>query len=80
MFVNESLKHLLQIPYLKSIDSLQKRNENLYQEIIKLQPGQKVVTTIVKDNLNYKVLLSATVFKIDQLQYKLIALEVLKFL
>jgi len=75
LWMNESLKHLLQIPYLKSIDSLQKRNENLFQEIIKLQPGQKVVTTIVKDNLNCKVLLSATVFKIDQLQYKLIAFQ-----
>jgi two-component system nitrogen regulation sensor histidine kinase NtrY len=75
LWMNESLKHLLQIPYLKSIESLQKRNEYLYQEIIKLQPGQKVVTTIVKDNLNYKVLLSATVFKIDQLQYKLIAFQ-----
>jgi two-component system nitrogen regulation sensor histidine kinase NtrY len=75
LWMNESLKHLLQIPYLKSIDSLQKRNENLYLEIIKLQPGQKVVTTIVKDNLNCKVLLSATVFTIDQLQYKLIAFQ-----
>jgi two-component system nitrogen regulation sensor histidine kinase NtrY len=75
LWMNESLKHLLQIPYLKSIDSLQKRNENLYQEIIKLQPGQKVVTTIVKDNLNCKVLLSATVFTIDQLHYKLIAFQ-----
>jgi signal transduction histidine kinase len=75
LWMNESLKHLLQIPYLKSIYSLQKRNENLYHEIIKLQPGQKVVTTILKDNTNCKVLLSATVFTIDTQQYKLIAFQ-----
>jgi signal transduction histidine kinase len=75
LWMNESLKHLLQIPYLKSIFSLQKRNENLYTEIANLQPGQKVVTTIVKDNSNCKVLLSATVFEIDQQKYKLIAFQ-----
>ena len=75
LWMNESLKHLLQIPYLKSIYSLQKRNENLYDEIVKLQPGQKVVTTILKDNTNCKVLLSATVFTIDTQQYKLIAFQ-----
>lgn len=75
LWMNESLKHLLQIPYLKTIDSLKKRNENLYLEIINLKPGNKVVTTILKDNSQCKLLLSATLFNIEKQQYKLIAFQ-----
>lgn len=75
LWMNESLKHLLQIPYLKTIDSLQKRNEKLFQEIAHLQAGQKLVSTIVRDNVNCKILLAATVFEIDKLKYKLIAFQ-----
>lgn len=75
LWMNESLKHLLQIPYLKSIYSLQKRNAGLYDEIVKLQQGQHVVTSIVKDSLSFKILLSATVFEIDEQKYKLIAFQ-----
>ncbi len=75
LWMNESLKHLLQIPYLKTIESLQKRNENLYQEIHGLKAGQKVVTSITKDNLSFKILLAATVFEIDKQKYKLIAFQ-----
>lgn len=75
LWMNESLKHLLQIPYLKSIDSLKKRNENLYQEITQLKAGQKIVTTIIKDNINCKILLAGTVFEIDKQKYKLIAFQ-----
>lgn len=75
LWMNESLKTLLQIPYLKTIYSLQKRNEGLHDEIIALLPGRKVVTTIMKDNTACKILLSATVFEIDKQTYKLIAFQ-----
>lgn len=75
LWMNESLKLLLQIPYLKTIHSLQKRNENLYNEILKLSPGQKIVTAISKDNSTYKVLLSATVFGSENKTYKLLAFQ-----
>jgi len=75
LWMNESLKVLLQIPYLKTIHSLEKRNENLYKEISKLSPGQKVVTSIARDSSTYKVLLSATMFGNENKTYKLIAFQ-----
>src|SRR5476651_1256129 len=38
-WINDAFKRLLGIPYLKSIQSLQKREELLYNEIINLKPG-----------------------------------------
>jgi two-component system nitrogen regulation sensor histidine kinase NtrY len=75
LWMNESLKNLLLIPYLKTIHSLEKRNENLYGEITQLPPGQKTVTSVMKDNSVCKVLLSATVFKNENKTYKLIAFQ-----
>lgn len=75
LWMNESLKVLLQIPYLKTVHSLEKRNENLYKEISKLSPGQKVVTSIARDSSAYKVLLSATMFGNENKTYKLIAFQ-----
>ena len=40
MWMNESLKLLLNIPYLKTIHSLEKRDEALYKEITALKPGE----------------------------------------
>ena len=75
LWMNESLKHILEIPYLKTIHSLEKRNEVLYHEILALLPGQKLVTTYTKDTSSLKVLLSATKFENENKQYKLIAFQ-----
>ncbi|MCD6065755.1 MAG: integral rane sensor signal transduction histidine kinase [Bacteroidetes bacterium] len=75
LWMNESLKALLHIPYLKTVHSLEKRNEPLYQEIIRLSAGQKAVTTISKDNSSFKVLLSATMFENEGHTFKLIAFQ-----
>jgi two-component system, NtrC family, nitrogen regulation sensor histidine kinase NtrY len=75
LWMNESLKQLLEIPYLKTIQSLEKRNDALFQEISLLLPGQKVVTTYTKSTHSLKVLLSATMFENDGKRYKLIAFQ-----
>ena len=75
LWMNESLKHILEIPYLKTIHSLEKRNDALYHEILALLPGQKLVTTYTKDTSSLKVLLSATKFENENKQYKLIAFQ-----
>jgi two-component system nitrogen regulation sensor histidine kinase NtrY len=75
LWMNESLKMLLQIPYLKTIYSLEKRNKNLYEQILELAPGTNVVTSILKDKNTYKVLLSATTFQNENKKYKLIAFQ-----
>lgn len=75
MWMNESLKQLLNIPYLKSIHSLEKRDEVLFNEITALKPGDHKVVTIITDKNNLKVLLSATAFQTEGKVYKLVAFQ-----
>lgn len=75
MWMNESLKLLLNIPYLKTIHSLEKRDEVLYKEITALKPGESKVLTITADKNMLKVLLSATAFQTESKVYKLIAFQ-----
>lgn len=75
LWMNESLKGLLQIPYLKTIHSLERRNGHLYHEILNLLRGQKTVTSITKDNSSFKILLSASMFENEHKTYKLIAFQ-----
>lgn len=75
LWMNEGLKKMLQIPYLKSINSLEKRNEELFNQINELTPGNNTVTVINSKNNNIKVLLSATSFQTDGHLYKLIAFQ-----
>lgn len=75
MWMNESLKQLLNIPYLKSIHSLEKRDEVLFNEITALKPGDHKVVTIITDKNNLKVLLSATAFQTEGKIYKLVAFQ-----
>jgi len=74
-WMNESLKNMLQIPYLKTIDSLEKRDPELQREIKALKPGESKVVTIKRDRNTAKTLLSATAFQTDGLVYKLIAFQ-----
>ena len=75
MWMNEALKTLLNIPYLKTIHSLEKRDEPLYQEITTLKPGESKVVSINADKSSLKVLLSATAFQTEGKVYKLIAFQ-----
>lgn len=75
LWMNESLKQLLQVPYLKSIYSLKKREPALYQQILDLQPGEKLITALRKERATVKVVLSATSFVTGQVKYKLIAFQ-----
>mgnify|MGYP003471618538 CR=1 FL=1 len=74
-WMNESLKKMLGIPYLKTIHSLEKRDQLLYHEIIALRPGEGKVVQLSKDRNIIKVLLSATAFQTDGKIYKLIAFQ-----
>ncbi len=75
LWMNESLKKMLQIPYLKSITSIKNRNDSLHEEIAHLKPGQAVITTLRAEQTNYKVLLSASNFQTEGKKYKLIAFQ-----
>ncbi len=75
MWMNEALKKMLGIPYIKTIHSMEKRAESLYAEIIDITPGESKVVSIKSDKIFLKVLLSATAFQTDGKKYKLIAFQ-----
>jgi len=75
IWMNESLKKLLQIPYLKTIQSLDKRDPELCFQIVNVAPGEKFVITIHQDKNKVKVVASATAFQTEGFQYKLVAFQ-----
>jgi two-component system nitrogen regulation sensor histidine kinase NtrY len=75
VWMNESLKRMLQLPYLKKIHSLAKRDEGLYNEIILLKSGESKIATAHLEREAFKVLLSATLFQTEGKLYKLIAFQ-----
>lgn len=75
MWMNEALKQMLHVPYIKNMQSLARRDEVLYNEIIAIMPGEKKVTSMKGDKVSVKVLLSATAFQTDNKKYKLIAFQ-----
>jgi two-component system, NtrC family, nitrogen regulation sensor histidine kinase NtrY len=75
VWMNESLKQMLQLPYLKTIYSLSKRDEELSKAIIALKPGENKIATAHPERSSFKILLSATAFQTDGKLYKLIAFQ-----
>ena len=75
VWMNESLKQILQLPYLKTIHSLAKRDHELYEDIIALKPGDGKITKAHIEKGSFKVLLSATAFQTEGKVFKLIAFQ-----
>ena len=71
MWMNESLKRLLKIPYLKTIQSLDKRDAVLCAHVVDLKPGDSSITDIHIDRNTLKILISATAFQTNEKRYKL---------
>src|ERR1700712_2070451 len=68
-WINEAFKNLIGIPYIKTIYSLEKREETLYNEIIKLKPGESKVVSIPRNQQIIKILMSASVLRSDDKIY-----------
>jgi two-component system nitrogen regulation sensor histidine kinase NtrY len=75
VWMNESLKRMLQLPYLKTIHSLSRRDAELTREILSLKPGDSRISTAHQERSSFKVLLSATAFQTEGKIYKLIAFQ-----
>jgi nitrogen fixation/metabolism regulation signal transduction histidine kinase len=75
VWMNDSLKRILGMPYLKSLQSLEKRDVYLFREIQQLQPGAGKIISISRDNGIVKVLASATAFQTDNKTFKLAAFQ-----
>lgn len=74
-WMNDTFKRMMDIPYLKTIHSLEKRDTGLYRETIDIKPGESKVTTIIKENRQVKILLAATVFQTEGKTNKVIAFQ-----
>lgn len=75
VWMNESLKKMLQLPYLKTIHSLSRRDAELYQSILKLKPGDNTISTAHLESSSFKIILSATTFQTDGEKFKLVAFQ-----
>ena len=74
-WMNEAIKTMLGVPYLKTINSMERRDPLLYQEVLNLRPGESKIVSLTRDKNVYKTLLSATAFQTDGRVYKLIAFQ-----
>jgi len=75
IWMNESLKKMLNLPYLKTVRSLIKRDKDLYEEVISLRPAESKIAIVHLENRSFKILLSATAFQTDENKFMLIAFQ-----
>ena len=75
IWMNESFKNIMGIPYLKTIGYLRKRDEGLMETILSLKPGKNKVVNIKREQGDTKVLLSSTIFQTEGKSHKLIAFQ-----
>src|ERR1043165_8316760 len=54
VWMNESLKKMLQLPYLKTIHSLEKRDPGLYKKVIALKPGENKIASAHLERTTFK--------------------------
>jgi two-component system nitrogen regulation sensor histidine kinase NtrY len=74
-WLNEAFKNLMGIPYLKTIHSLEKREEVLYKELVKLKAGDAKILTVNRNGQLVKILVTASMLRSDEKIYKLIAFQ-----
>ena len=74
-WVNESFKQTIELPYLRNIHALRKRNDTLYQAIMALKPGASSILKLRVGKKNMQLLLSATCFKVHGETLTLIAFK-----
>lgn len=73
--INESFKRTLELPYLKSMTTLQKRLPVLYEAIRKLEPGMTTVVKLTVGRQTMQLLLSATNFRLQDRAFTLVAFK-----
>ncbi|HTK20765.1 MAG TPA: HAMP domain-containing sensor histidine kinase [Mucilaginibacter sp.] len=74
-WINEAFKRIIGIPYVKTISSLEKREEVLYKELINIKPGENKVISVTRNQQLIKVLITASLLRSDDKVYKLIAFQ-----
>lgn len=75
LWMNESLKNILQLPYLKSLESLEKRHPEIFRDIVLLKPGESKITATYIGLQEIKLLLTSTAFQTGQRKYALLGFQ-----
>jgi nitrogen fixation/metabolism regulation signal transduction histidine kinase len=74
-WINEAFKKLLGVPYLKTINSLEKREPELYREISAIKPGDSKLVSMTRNQQLVKILITASVLRSDGKVSKLVAFQ-----
>lgn len=75
VWMNESLKKMLQIPYLRTIHQLEKRSPALHSQLKAVRPGSGQIVTLHHEREQMRILLSATAFQTDGKKFQLVAFQ-----
>lgn len=75
LWANDSIKNTLDLPSFKNISFVEKRKPALFEEVFETYHSEATSVNITVKNEKLKVLISDTVFKIDEELYKLIVLQ-----
>lgn len=75
LWINNSFKELMNIPTLKNIDFIKKRNQKLYNDIFETNHINESTISIDTEEDKTKTLISSSHFKIENEEYKLIVLQ-----
>lgn len=75
VWMNESLKKMLGIVYLKNLSALEKREPELHHQILNLKPGETKIILINREKIPIKILLSIARFVTDDQQFTLVAFQ-----
>ncbi len=73
LWMNDAMKNMFNIPYLKNVEWLKKRNEKLYNELMDIPLGESRLVTINAGKQIIKTLTNASTFQTEEKKYKLIA-------
>ena len=74
-WINEAFKQLIGVPYLKTIYSLEKREPELYKEVLALKPGDSKIVTMTRNQQLVKILITASILRSDEKLSKLVAFQ-----
>jgi len=72
-WVNDSLKKILELPYIPHLHLIEKKSRVVYNAVASLEPGQSTVLLLDADQ--QKLMLSAATFVTEGKNHKLVALQ-----
>lgn len=75
LWANDSIKDTLDLPSFKNVSFVEKRKPVLFEEVFETYHSEAVSVTIPVKNEKLKVLISDTVFEIEEESYKLVVLQ-----